>query len=254
MSVAEKLTEIAENVPKVFEAGVAQGYEAGYEDGKNGADFWKKYQLTGRRTDYSHAFSNYDDYNPSIEDQGWDTADFKPEYSMQPTNAEYMFSGIRGEKMDLVECFESRGLTLSFSGCKNLRQAFSRTSSITHIGVIDARNATDISRLFMYNTKLEKVDLLIVKKSHTFTGVFSNCPSLRTITIQGEIGNSIQFHRDTRSLSEYSVKNIVYALSDDVTGKTITFHTETADRLGGENSAEWEKLMASKPNWTFSFM
>ena len=40
MSIAEKLTTVAENVPKVYEAGKKAEYDA----------FWDKYQNNGKRT------------------------------------------------------------------------------------------------------------------------------------------------------------------------------------------------------------
>ena len=59
MSIADKLTTVAENVPKVYEAGKKAEYD----------DFWKAYQSNGNRTVYQYAFyrqywKNGTTYNP----------------------------------------------------------------------------------------------------------------------------------------------------------------------------------------------
>lgn len=255
MSVAEKLTEIAENVPKVFEAGVAQGYETGYQEGAqkasvtDNADFWLKYQQKERRRNYDRAFANTETY-----DAGWDIKDFKPEYSMYVDSAYYMFRGIHGEyaSVDLVERLKEQGVILDFSTCKNLASAFAYTNTITHIGVVDCSSATDINRMFMECTGLETIDKLIVHKGLTYTGVFSACVSLKNITIEGEIGNTIQFHRAVYNLSGSSILSIIIALSDDVTGKSVYFNLENIINVfGSEDSPTWLALVDSKPNWNF---
>ena len=58
MSIADKLTTIGENVPKVYEAGQKSEYDR----------FWDAYQNNGEAMDYSYSFAgiNWDDdcYNP----------------------------------------------------------------------------------------------------------------------------------------------------------------------------------------------
>ena len=253
MSVAEKLTEIAENVPKVFEAGVAQGYENGYaeghEEGVRSTGFWAKYQQKGRRKNYDRAFANPDEY-----DAGWYIKDFKPEYNMRPDSAFYMFRGIHGERgeVDLVEVLKEQGVTLDFGNCKDLCRAFGNTNVIRHVGEIDAHSADDVRYLFYENSGIQTVDKLIVKKSHIFTGAFSHCFSLEHIIFEGEIGNTIQFHRYTTGLDLESIVSIVDALCADVTGKSVYFGTDNIKRVfGSVDSPTWLALVDSKPNWSF---
>ena len=77
MSIAEKLTTIAENEQKVFEAGYNEGKQEGYGEGQldgynDGYDtgvidgrqaeydaFWDIYQVNGARTDHQNAFGNF---------------------------------------------------------------------------------------------------------------------------------------------------------------------------------------------------
>lgn len=65
MSIAEKLATIAENVPKVFDAGKKAEYDA----------FWDSYQVNGTRTGYSNGFYN------------WRRDAFNPKYPIRCTNS-----------------------------------------------------------------------------------------------------------------------------------------------------------------------
>ena len=60
MSIAEKLTTIAENEQKVYEAGKKSQYD----------EFWDTYQTNGQRTNYTYAFSGL----------GWTDNLYKPKY------------------------------------------------------------------------------------------------------------------------------------------------------------------------------
>ena len=68
MSIEEKLIEVAENVPKVYNA----GYEQGKADNDTLSVFWDSYQGNGTKTDYRCAFSGY----------LWNNTTFKPKYSL----------------------------------------------------------------------------------------------------------------------------------------------------------------------------
>lgn len=263
MSVAEKLTEIAENVPKVFEAGVAQGYETGYREGAQKAPmtdndlFWHRYQDNGMRTNYDYAFSTR--AYVSHPEFFWRTSEVKPKYPMYVTSADHMFYNLQGDykELDLTQL----GHELAFTGCKNLAYAFAKTSSIRHVGIIDASKAKDVQRLFFECTGLEKVDRLVVHKGLTWTGAFSACMSLENITIEGEIGHRVQFHRNMSSLSGSSIISIINALSDDVTEDNIGgevvepsvyFSSSNIEKVfGSVDSPTWLALVDSKPNWNF---
>ena len=78
MSIAEKLTAIAENEQRVYDAGYMHGNNDGYllgeEAGKKSEydAFWDAFQLDGERTNYSYAFSG----------SGWHSETFKPKYKI----------------------------------------------------------------------------------------------------------------------------------------------------------------------------
>lgn len=72
MSIAEKLTTIAENQEKVFEAGKKAEYDR----------FWDEFQDYGNRTQYSYAFC----YG------GWNDETYNPKYTIRPTSCNNLFA------------------------------------------------------------------------------------------------------------------------------------------------------------------
>lgn len=77
MSIAEKLQTIAENVPKVYEAGKqASG-------GGNSEAFWYTYQDNGNRRNYDYAFAG----------GGWTDALYNPKYPIIADNNHRLFTG-----------------------------------------------------------------------------------------------------------------------------------------------------------------
>ena len=99
MSIADKLTTIAENEQKVFEAGRTQEWN----------DFWDIYQSRGSRRAYEHAFRGL--VAGSV--NGWNDSNFKPKYDIIASNLAYCFqySSITNLKQILEDC----GVSLSFS-------------------------------------------------------------------------------------------------------------------------------------------
>ena len=73
MTVAEKLTKIAENEQKIYDAGKQEYYNK----------FWDALQCIGKLTMYNYAFIQ----------NGWTTETLKPKYIVKPTQANYMFYG-----------------------------------------------------------------------------------------------------------------------------------------------------------------
>lgn len=83
MSIAEKLTTIAENEQKVYEAGKAKECDT----------FWDVYQRNGSRTNYTYAFYGY----------GWYDDIYNPKYTIKPVqgNAVYGLSYITDTKVPI---------------------------------------------------------------------------------------------------------------------------------------------------------
>ena len=266
MSIADKLTTIAENVSKVYQAGydkgVAEGgdeavFQQGYEAGKTAEwnAMWDAIQINGTRTYYGQVFAN----------AGWTKEAFKPKYNITPTGADSCFWKAfinEPEPVDLVELLEKAGVELDLSQCTNNQQIFDG-ANIKRIGVINASASGNSTRfLFRNATKLETVESLILRgdSSMNTSYMFLSCNSLKNINhIEGVFGVSFELMQSTL-LSKQTIINIINALSPTTSGlsfsaKRIAVNNafETAEGLAdGSTSAEWLALVATKPNWTIS--
>lgn len=122
-------------------------------------------------------------------------------------------------------------------------------SKITDTKVDISIQMSGIIQTFYGAGSLITIPSLTVTENTTFSSWFSACKALRNITIYGTIANDISF--SVCPLRKESVENIVSALSDTVTGKTITFNSEQMESISG-NTGWWDDLKATKPNWTFA--
>jgi hypothetical protein len=237
MSIADKLTTVAENVPKVFEAGKKSEYDA----------FWDALQDYGKRTDYSGFFRGG---ARNIAD--W----FKPKYDIIPTSL-YMFthSNWTGlHDVDFVELFDSAGVKFDTSKCTDFQYAFGCGK---RFGVIDTSSASRFDlQVFHYNDWLTTIDELIVHENLAFgTLTFQSCTALTHMIVRGTIGqNGFDVHWSTK-LNRDSIESIVNALSTTTTGLSITLSsTAVTNAFGSIDNTEWTNLVATKPNWTISLV
>lgn len=213
-----------------------------YEDIKaEQARFWDSYQKNGERTDYSSAF----------EGEGWNNQNFKPMYDIKPTKCSKLFnySKVSG---DLVQILDDLGIVLDTSGATEITSCFSFTD-LTHIGEVSFESIKGLSQCFRSSEKLEAIDLIKLKSDGTnsFSNTFYECYSLKNITFSGVIGNNILFSHSTL-LSAESIRNIVEHLSDTATSKTLTLSKTAVNKAF--TTDEWQNLMDTKPNWSFSLV
>lgn len=234
MSIADKLTQVAENVSKVYEAGKKSEYDA----------FWDAFQFEGSRTTYNRAFYT------------WRASIFKPKYDLKPERADYMFMDMFPEYSSkggysLVKALEDAGVTLDTSQCTNFSYMF-YYSYVNEIGEIDTRSATSVNAILSYARSVKKVERLILKDdgSQTLTASFEAAYALEDITFEGVIGKSIDFQASP--LSKVSITNIIEHLSDATTGRTITFKKSAKE--AAFTDVEWQEYTATKPNWTFALL
>lgn len=245
MSIAEKLTTIAENEIKVHEAGKTAEWNA----------FWDVFQSNGSLTSYNYAFS-YGRFNDET---------FRPKYDIRPTSAERMFaynnnSGIGTTSAycitDLSTCLEKAGVVLDTSRCENMNTVFYMGRGFRRIPTISFESCEHtIGGVFYGCYFLETIDKLILKAENTFSMdswdlPFGQCANLRNITIEGVIGNDITFQGCP--LTKASITSIINALSPTVSGKTVTFSNWTINEA--MTTAEWDALKSTKPNWTFNLI
>lgn len=249
MSIAEKLTTVAENVPKVYEAGAKSEYD----------EFWDNYQNYGKKTHYTYGFAG----------EGWTNETFKPKYDIVPSNTAvsiFAYSSIQGSLIDILE---EQGVKLDFSKMtsNSLNNIFYYASKITELPDIDLSNTTQttISSMFAHCKALKTIKSLTIPTTvKDVTGIFSNCTSLENIEISGTLmckGINLQW---SANLSHDSIMSIINALMDEptVTEPTVTisltavnsaFET-TEGSADGSTSEEWLALTASKPNWTITLV
>lgn len=141
MTTAEKLTTIAANQEKVYNA----GYEKGNTEGGNAVynTFWDYYQDSGNRTDYQYAFSY----------SGWRNANFKPKYPLTNiTNAANMFTRCKLTKIEVpLDISNSSSASMMF----NNAQSLATISEIT-IGT----KVTNCSNMFASCSALKNIKIL----------------------------------------------------------------------------------------------
>ena len=235
MSVADKLTTIAENQQKVYDAGYnkgkADGIQAEYDR------FWDTYQQNGNRTLYDYAFNS----------RAWTDEIFKPKYDMIPESygASGMFhlSGITNLKQLLLDA----GVKLDTSNCIYLLQTF-QNSEITHIPEIDARKATNTSYMVGSQCKVVTIDKLLVSETTPLFSTFNGSNYLENIVFEGTIGQNVDLHWSP--LTAESIESTVAALSDTASGMTASFKQSAVN--AAFSWEEWLALVAAKPNWTIT--
>lgn len=229
MSIAEKLTTVAENMPTVFEAGQKSEYDR----------FWDAFQVNGTATYYTHAFAGF----------GWKDATFKPKYDIIPDgNAEGMFRQTR--ITDLKGCLEKAGVTLDLSKVTKGANLFGYCDLLTTVPKIDLSSiGSNTAYLFNSCKKLQTIEELRISETVTFTNNnFSGCTALTRLIMAGTLAtNGLDLHWSTK-LDRESLLSIVNVLQD----KTSVGGTWTVT-LGTENLAKLtdaEKAIATQKGWT----
>lgn len=232
------LTEYADKVSALYDKGVKDEYDR----------FWDAYLDNGNLADCSKIFGG----------KGWDDSIFKPKYSLKPINANYMFS--QTNIQDYKGILESQNVTFDFSDCTTFYDFF-WASTVTRIGEIDMRNATNVYEAFDSCKNLKSIDKVIFKNTpySNASSVFYNTPNLESVIIEGKIYEDPRLDRSSK-LNKSSITSFMHALAEDATGKTCTFSLtainnafETSEGTAdGSTSQEWLDLVTTKSNWTIS--
>ena len=235
MTVAEKLTKIAENEPKIYDAGKQKGYD----------EFWNAIQYGGRRTMYNYAFMQ----------GGWTAEIFKPKYTVKVDQAQYMFYANTVPNLDLSDPI------YDFTNCSIYSQWLSY-SSVIKVPKIDVSKVSQ-GCYYMFNgaSKLETiVELALPTTAMTYwqptRNTFQNCTSLKNITISGTIMNTdFDLHWST-NLTIESLTSILTALSKDssiATGKSITLPSAAQTKINANTTAKAQYDSAIAAGWTIAF-
>lgn len=232
MSIADKLTTIAANEQKVYEAG----------KDKEWSDFWDALQKNGKRTSYAYAFVD------------WQAPCFKPKYDIKPTNCTrifYNFATSANPYPSVCKCLEDAGVVFDTSKSTNVQYLFWYAYN-TDCPVISTVSADNVDSIFAVARYMETVEKLILKDdgSQTLSNSFSQCYALKNIVIEGVIGNNVDM--SACPLSKASFTSVINALSSTTTGKTASFKKSAKE--AAFTADEWAALIATKTNWTISLI
>ena len=233
MNIAEKLTKIAENVPKVYEAGKKADYDA----------FWDAYQQSGNRVLYDFAFAG----------NGWNDNTFKPKYDIIPSwNIVNMF--YKSAITDLDALLKKCGVTLDISNNGNYGDVFNGGAFTVLPEIEFGASAWSIWGTFADCKALHTIKKLTfneaIDSSRNFDDIFANDTSLANVEFAGVLKGNINFQ--WCPLTKASIESLFSILSDSASGKTVTLN-QTA-KEAAFTDAEWSALIATKPNWAFALV
>ena len=260
--IADKLRRVINNVDTVYysgksagreagkregyEVGKAEGLEEGYDNGyqeglvsgegyENGyskaeSDFWDVIQESGKRTEYTYAFSRWaDEY-------------IRPKYKVILKNAgsqKNMFymnkyvKKIEAAYFDLSQLPRGTNDNQSFSYC------FTSSSALEEIEDIGMQASYSYAYAFAYCAKLKKIAMVRVDETTQGLGnAFSGCHVLESVTFEGVIGISINLQWCTK-LNLASMQNIVDCLAEGVSGKTLTLSKDAVDAIQGVSGGDF---------------
>ena len=248
MSIAEKLTTIAENEQRVFEAGKTAEWN----------EMWDGLQAYGKRFDYNRFCYR----NLFIVDT--DTTPrwiFKPKYNIKPSSAEFMFREanydvINGDKLykkltiDLAQWLNDLGVNLDLSNCTNINSMFYCAWLISRVPVLDLSKCTSAQYAFWYNC-IETIDGIISSETTAWSSnTFGlECP-LKHCIFSGVIAKPFSLTGNRIDLDHESLLSILYCLKDY--SGTTTKYTMT---LGSKHLAKLtdaEKAIATQKGWTLA--
>lgn len=248
MSIAEKLTQIADNTPKVYEAGKKSVYDY----------YWDARQDHGNRTVYSYGF-----YRETMMDE-W----FYPKYDICPTKADWFMRDCRAQKgdgtsttdtdlFDLVERLEECGRKMDFSKCTDVTYLFYQ-AKVSHLPVLNFTSAGASTVNLLFGGYINTIDKIIVNETNLLTEAFLYASNLQNIVIEGviaiELGTikSIKL-TDCKSLTLASAISFITHLKD-YSGtasegiNSIKFHNDVwalldADGNNSPNGNTWREYI-----------
>lgn len=247
MSIADKLTIIAENIPKVHEAGKKAEYDK----------MWDRIQLKGGTA--------YNTFSGVFNGRLFGFDNFYPKYDIRPVGkADNLFytwqnNGSIGKidaQGDLEQRLKECGVILDTSQVTGMSYAFAY-GKFYKLPTIDCTGLTGASVQVFANlgdlnfpgvggwTDIEKI---ITKESVTYKDWFHKA-NIGDVRFEGVIGNDIDFSW-SKSLTLESIKSIISCLKDysgTTTTKTLALHTNSKAKL-----TDAEKALITQKGWTLA--
>lgn len=229
MSIADKLSMIAENQKKVYEAGAKN------EEIK----MWEMLTANGNRRLYASVFreSNFTGY-----------AFPRP---IQPKGtSSHMFYSYAGTELPQNIDFSNMPANADISNMFGYARDITQIPDM-NIPAMDTYNAT-----FGYCYDLEEIEILRVHKDTVFKNAFVSCNNLKTIAINGEIGTNFDIHWCSQ-LSHDSLINdgstgIINTLYDYASEGNTSSHILTIGTGNLNKLTATEKAIATQKGWTLA--
>ena len=247
MSIAEKLTTVAGNVPKVYEAGKNEEWSS----------FWDAYQQNGNRRHYAYAFRNTSNV------RGWNKTNFKPKYDIicegDAEQCFYSWGDQTAENaVNIGEILKKQGITIDTSRATNLTNFMAYGYMIVgELPTISFESAGSNTIGAFHGVKVTKIEKVIVTEDTNFQRFFIYNGNLEEVIFEGVIAKGNLDMKDSRKLNAKSLKSIIDCLSPSTTGLTVTLPS-TAEANYNANPPEgapqtWAELVATKSNWTIAY-
>lgn len=227
--------------------GYSSGRSEGYADGKQAEydRFWDAFQQNGNRTNYRYAFAIQ-----------WDDTTCKPKYKIAlPSTGriERMFwqfavnTSTAGNRSDMTEICKM----LDFSQLTNADYCFysATAKNIT----VDFSSVTSMKYTFASNDGgggMDNISLKVTDACTSFSNAFGYSTWLQNLNFMegSAIAASIDLHWSP--LTKASIESVVSALSDTATGQTASFKKTAVE--AAFTLDQWNALVASKSNWSFT--
>lgn len=251
MSVSEKLTAVAANMQRVYEAGLANGsYDNGYADGQTAgydsghADgvqagkqaeydkFWDVFQANGTRTNYENAFYG----------NCWTDEIYKPKYIPKPRgNIIRMYCGARIPRIDLTNLDATEIIGGGVS-------AFDSTY-IEYLAMDIPACATLASSLY-YMRGLKTLKLYNMNQCLLGTLIQANV--LETVEFSGTFGGEYMEMLQSSLLTYESLQNIIEAAYDYASNPDGKAHRVGLHATAKKKLAEADIAKLTQKGWTLT--
>ena len=268
MSIAEKLTTIAENQQRVYDAGFsagqAQGGNGGYDEGY--IDGWNEGSTNSYNNGYDdgleEGYNKANDENPLCYatriDNIWGGAVFPENYEAvirfkkAPSNFTYAFNNADNLKsVKLTSEDKSNIVAINHS----FRIADTSRARLEVVDFADFNKCfSSLQETFRWQVKLRSIlgamDLSACTGTSVFSNTFWDCNALEDIEIvTGTIKISISFAYSPL-LTDASIQSIIDGLADltGATAQTITFHKDVGAKL-----TDAQKTAIALKNWTLAY-
>lgn len=219
MSIAEKLTTIAENEQRVYSAGATAENKA----------FWDRITSNNTRPNYNRAFYR------------WCCEYIRPPYKIVPTDAQsatYTFNSNPSLKKVEKEYFDLSQRALDATSNGYWYYTFSGCTNILEIEDIGFTGQWGYFATFRNCEKLHTIEKIGTDANTTWDrNVFAGCVALENLTIEGTIGKNNFNVSECTKLSKASLLSILNACNKTDLSQTITV-TLPLHCIDGETDTE----------------